>query len=106
MKIEMEIPKEFEEHFKQDKLEDSLQRLNADAHLIAGNYEKETAIMLIEAFKNSKVVSDRNKVVENFYNEYEPYLNPRNEYEDGFNDGCKHAFLKVIDILDGDGNVR
>ena len=26
----------------------------ADAHCIAGNYEKETALMLINAFKNSK----------------------------------------------------
>ncbi len=54
MKIEIEIPKEFEEHFKQDKFEDALYRLSADAHLIAGNYEQETAIMLIKAFKESK----------------------------------------------------
>lgn len=64
MKIEIEIPKEFEEHFILDKFEDSLHRLSADAHLIAGNYEQETAIMLIKAFKESKAVYDVDKVVE------------------------------------------
>ena len=65
MRIEIEIPKEFEEHFKQDKFEDTLHRLNADAHLIAGNYEQETAIMLIKAFKESKTAYNVEKVVAN-----------------------------------------
>lgn len=64
MRIEIEIPKEFEGHFEQDRFEDSLHRLCADAHLIAGNYEKETAIMLIKAFKNSKPAYDEKNVVE------------------------------------------
>lgn len=64
MRIEIEIPKEFEEHFKRDKFEDSLNRLSADAHLIAGNYELETATMLIKAFKESKPACDVDKVVE------------------------------------------
>lgn len=64
MRIEIEIPKEFEEHFMQDKFEDTLHRLSADAHLIAGNYEQETAIMLIKAFKESKTAYDVDKVVE------------------------------------------
>lgn len=34
--------------------EDSLHRLSADAHLLAGNYEQETAKMLIKAFKNAE----------------------------------------------------
>ncbi len=55
MKIEIEIPKEFEEHFKQDRFEDALRRLSTDAHLIAGNYEKETAVMLIKAFREGKI---------------------------------------------------
>lgn len=55
MKIEIEIPKEFEEHFNQDRFEDTLHRLSADAHLIAGNYEQETAIMLIKALKDGKI---------------------------------------------------
>lgn len=56
MKLIIEIPKKFEEHFRRDKFEDSLHRLSADAHLIAGNYEQETAIMLINAFKDAKEV--------------------------------------------------
>lgn len=64
MRIEIEIPQEFEEHFKQDKFEDALHRLSADAHLIAGNYEQETAIMLIKAFADSKPAYDPEKVVE------------------------------------------
>ena len=64
MRIEIEIPKEFEEHFKQDKFEDTLHRLSADAHLVAGNYERETAIMLIKAFADSKPAYDVEKVVE------------------------------------------
>lgn len=64
MRIEIEIPKEFEEHFKQDRFEDTLHRLSADAHLLAGNYEQETAIMLIKAFKESKTAYNIDKVVE------------------------------------------
>ena len=55
MKIIIEIPKEFENHFLQDRFEDSLHRLNADAHLLAGRYEQETMIMLIKAFKEAKI---------------------------------------------------
>jgi len=58
MKIIFEIPKNFENHFLQDRFEDSLHRLNADAHCLAGNYEQETIIMLIEAFKNAKIEGD------------------------------------------------
>lgn len=61
MKIELEIPKEFEEHFNQDRFEDALHRLSADAHLIAGNYEQETAIMLIKAFKDGKIKEEVDK---------------------------------------------
>ena len=64
MRIEIEIPKEFEEHFKQDKFEDSLNRLYADVHLLAGNYERELAEMLIKAFRESKPAYDIDKVVE------------------------------------------
>lgn len=54
MKLVIDIPEEFENHFNEDRFEDSLHRLSADAHLIAGNYEQEIAIMLINSFKNSK----------------------------------------------------
>lgn len=59
MKIEINIPDEFVEHFKHDKFADTLQRLKSDAHLIAGNYEKETAEMLIKAFTESQPVYEK-----------------------------------------------
>lgn len=58
MKIQMQIPEEFESHYNMDKFEDSLHRLSADAHLVAGRYEQETAIMLIQAFKDSEIVQE------------------------------------------------
>lgn len=57
MKLQLEIPKVFENDFENDRFEDSLHRLSADAHLIAGNYEQELAVMLIKAFKECKVVN-------------------------------------------------
>lgn len=63
MRIEIEIPEEFEKDFKHDRFEECLTRLNADAHMTAGNYEKETAIMLIKALKNSKPAYDVDAVV-------------------------------------------
>lgn len=57
MKIVIEIPTEFEEHFKSDRFEDSLSRIASDIESfgfqLAGRYEKETITMLREAFKNS-----------------------------------------------------
>ena len=66
MKIEIEIPKEFEEHFKQDKFKDSLERIMADLKnsLCTGRYEYETIEMLGKAFENSKTAYNIDKVVE------------------------------------------
>ena len=72
MRIEIDIPKEFEEHFKQDKFKDSLERIMADIWhsleigncLCAGNYEYETIKMLEEALENSKSAYSVDKVVE------------------------------------------
>ena len=71
MRIEIEIPKEFEEHFKQDKFKDSLERIMADIKyslesrdcLCAGRYEHETIEMLQKAFENSKPAYPVDKVV-------------------------------------------
>lgn len=56
MEIVIKIPKEFEEHFKSDRFEDSLARVASDIESfgfqLAGRYEKETITMLREAFKN------------------------------------------------------
>ena len=72
MRIEIDIPKEFEEHFKQDKFKDSLERVMADIWhplengdcLCAGRYEYETIEMLEKALENSKTAYDVDKVVE------------------------------------------
>ncbi|MBR6859729.1 MAG: hypothetical protein IKM73_00210 [Acidaminococcaceae bacterium] len=64
MELLIKIPKEFEQHFKQDAFEDSLHRLSADAHLIAGLYEQETAAMLIESLKNAVPIPAHGKLVD------------------------------------------
>ena len=72
MKIEIEIPKAFEEHFKQDKFKNSLEKIMVDIWnllenkncLCADNYEYETIEMLEKAFENSKSAYDIDKVVE------------------------------------------
>ena len=62
MKIEIEIPKEFEGDYNFDKFEDFFMRVSHDIKMndeyfnsyLCGNYEKETAEMFVKAFKNSK----------------------------------------------------
>jgi len=76
MRIVIRIPEEFEEHFNADRFEDGLHRLSADAHLIAGNYEQETAIMLINALKDAKLLPkshdyiDRNNAITSICQHY------------------------------------
>ena len=53
MQVIINIPDEFVADWNKDRFDDSLHRLSADAHLIAGNYEQETAKMLADAFKNA-----------------------------------------------------
>ena len=72
MRIEIEIPKEFEKHFNEDKFKDSFERIMADIKhslqngdcLCAGRYEHETMEMLENAFENSKPAYSVDKVVE------------------------------------------
>lgn len=56
MKIQIEIPEEFTSEFNQNRFQETLERLIADAELVAGRYEKETAQMLIKAFKDGEIV--------------------------------------------------
>lgn len=56
MKITIEIPKEYEIDFKVDKLKDFFSRVIADMNCLCGNYEREIAQMLIEAFSNGKII--------------------------------------------------
>ncbi len=64
MKLLIDIPKEFEQHFQADRFEDSLHRLSADAHLLAGLYEQETAKMLRDAFKNAIPVPPHGRLID------------------------------------------
>ena len=64
MKLLIDIPKEFERHFQRDRFADSLHRLSADAHLLAGNYEQETAIMLIKSFESSVLIPPHIKLID------------------------------------------
>ena len=64
MRLLIKIPKEFEQHFQADRFEDSLHRLSADAHLLAGNYEQETAVILIESFKSAVPVPDHGRLID------------------------------------------
>ena len=72
MRIEIEIQKEFEEHFNQDKFKDSFGRIMEEIRSTlrsrycsyAGRYEYETIEMLQKAFENSKQAYDIDKVVE------------------------------------------
>lgn len=58
MEIILTIPKEYEKEFNKDKFTETLSRLKEDANCLAGNYEKETADMLITAFQNCKVLNN------------------------------------------------
>lgn len=53
MKIEIEIPEEFREHWEKDRFGESICRLSGDAHCLAGNYEKELCNMLFIAFRRA-----------------------------------------------------
>lgn len=64
MKIVIEIPEEFKAHWFDDCFEDSLHRLSADAHLLAGSYEQEVAIMLIKAFKSAQPERKRGRWID------------------------------------------
>ena len=107
MRIEIEIPKEFEEHFKQDKFNDSFERIMADIKhslksegcLYAGRYEYETIEMLEKAFENSKPACNPDKVVEEL--EERKALHERLvDYET--KNGTvteKYQHIKAIDVL-------
>ena len=58
MKIVVEIPKEYEVEWAKDRFAESLDRLKSDAHCVAGNYERETAEMLVLAFMNARPCED------------------------------------------------
>ena len=56
MKITIEIPKEYEIDFKVDKFKDFFSRVITDMNCLCGNYEREIAQMLIEAFSSGEKI--------------------------------------------------
>lgn len=66
MKLLVEIPKEFEEHFNNDKFKDSLERIRVDIKSnlenntiqLSGRYEMELAEMLRDAINKAEVVKE------------------------------------------------
>lgn len=58
MIIQLEIPKNFESEYQKDKFDEFFRRVYADIDCtgMCGNYEAETAIMLADAFENSKPI--------------------------------------------------
>lgn len=66
MKLLVEIPKEFEEHFNMDKFKDSLERIRVDIKSnlenntikLSGRYEMELAEMLRDAINKAEVIKE------------------------------------------------
>ena len=60
MRIEIEIPEEFGADYNVNRFSDFFSRVMADIDYngMCGNYERETADVLAEAFKNSKVIQE------------------------------------------------
>lgn len=59
MKITINIPKEFEQHFNGDRFKHSLERVRSDCTgmddtALSGQYDLEVLDMLIEALKNAE----------------------------------------------------
>lgn len=59
MKLVIDIPKEFEQHFNEDKFKDSLSRIRCDTRYcfgdgVSGGYEIELLDMLVTAFEKAE----------------------------------------------------
>ena len=58
MILQLEIPKDFECDYENDRFDDFFRRVFADIDFtgMCGNYEAETAQLMHDAFKNSKPI--------------------------------------------------
>lgn len=60
MTVQIKIPKEFEEHFNNDRFADSISRLHADIDcsnvILSGLHEKELLDMLRNSFRTAEIV--------------------------------------------------
>lgn len=66
MRIEIEIPKEFEYDYNTDRFKEFFERVLCDIKGgdLCGRYEQETAEMFIGAFKESKILEEEKTVQE------------------------------------------
>lgn len=100
MRIEIEIPKEFEADCNKDRFEDFFGRVIADIDCngMCGNYERETAEMLTEAFKNGVVLHnskmERGRLIDT--NELIDII----EGNENLIDWQKDEFIKCVDACD------
>lgn len=102
MRIEIEVPKEFESDYNANKFKDFFGRVITDATYndgVCGLYELETAGMLQKAFAESKVAYDVESVVaelEKKSEEYNEKADRHTVYEDYFT--RYFSIAKGIDI--------
>jgi len=97
MRIEIEIPKEFECDYNEDKFDEFFGRVLSDIvdGTTCGRYERETAEMLQKAFEESKVAYDVEAKVAEL--EKEKVHQTFCDKEVGFNKGIR----KAIEIVRG-----
>ena len=97
MKIEIEIPKEYEYDYNTDKFDEFFQRVLSDISdgVLCGRYERETANMLMEALKNSNITdtqwTDREKQLIDDIENAKGYVEGDNELEIDFYDDAWYA---------------
>lgn len=85
MKVVIDIPKKFEQHFNEDKFKDSLLRLKADTNYglehdetISGIYEIELLDMLVVVFEEARVIESSRSNYNSFPSFFaEEYINPK-----------------------------
>lgn len=79
MKLIVDIPKDFAEHFYEDRFKNSLERIEADLNedfVFAGNYERELLDMLITSFGNANMVISNADIEEMAEDDLKFYHNP------------------------------
>ena len=107
MRIEIEIPKEFEGDYIKDKFDEFFGRVLCDIKdgTMCGKYENETARMLITAFAESKVAYDVEAMVAELEKLKDEYVHHciHGTFQRGFIDGAKIATMKAIRIVRNGG---
>lgn len=117
MKITIDIPQDFEEHFNQDKFKDSMGRIAADIIFqvysedsVSGNYEIELLEMLSGAFETAetkestealnKLKDKLNQAYSDAVNDAQGYWNP-NVAQDALQDAYDNVLCWIYEIFNG-----